>query len=106
MDNALDPIFEQCKRALDSPDPQATIEGILLEPVKDAYVAPGVLPNGTHVIHAISNPLDESLLALHAYGGDLFATPRSNWDPETHEEIPFDWTKVRTKSVKATPRSE
>ena len=33
-------------------------------------------------------------MVLHAYGGDLFGTPRSNWDPETHEEIPFDWRKV------------
>jgi len=35
---------------------------------------------------------------LHAYGGDLFATPRSSWDPETHREIPLDWRKVRSVS--------
>jgi predicted metal-dependent enzyme (double-stranded beta helix superfamily) len=58
-------------------------------------VAPGVLANGAEVIHAIRNPLDEPLLALHAYGGDLFTTPRSNWDPDTHEEIPFDWESVK-----------
>jgi len=57
-------------------------------------VPPGVLPNAAGVIHAIRNPLDEPLVVLHAYGGDLFGTPRSNWDPETHEEIPFDWKKV------------
>jgi hypothetical protein len=38
-----------------------------------------------------------ALLVLHAYGGDLFATARSNWDLETHEEIPYDWEKVRSK---------
>lgn len=61
-----------------------------------SVVAPGVLSNDTDVIHAIRNPLDTPLLVLHAYGGDLFATPRSNWDPETHKEIPFDWEKVRS----------
>jgi len=61
-----------------------------------SVVAPGVLSNDADVIHAIRNPLDTPLLALHAYGGDLFATPRSNWDPETHKEIPFDWEKVRS----------
>ena len=63
-----------------------------------SVVAPGVLANGADVIHAISNPLDEPLLALHVYAGDLFATPRSTWHPETHEEIPFDWKSVKSKS--------
>jgi len=49
------------------------------------------------VIHAICNPLDEPLLVLHAYGGDLFATPRSTWDSETLKEIPYDWEKVLSK---------
>jgi hypothetical protein len=48
------------------------------------------------VIHAIGNPLEVPLLALHAYGGDLFSTPRSNWDPDTHREIPFEWNKVKS----------
>ena len=61
-----------------------------------SVVGPGVLPNGPDVIHAICNPLDVPLLVIHAYGGDLFSTPRSNWDPETHQEIPFDWEKVRS----------
>ncbi len=61
-----------------------------------SVVAPGVLPNDPEAIHAIRNPLDEPLLALHAYGGDLFATPRSSWDAESFEEIPFDWNTVNT----------
>ena len=61
-----------------------------------SVIAPGVLANDPEAIHAIANPLDVPLLALHAYGGDLFATPRSNWDPETNEEIPFDWEKVKS----------
>ncbi len=59
-----------------------------------SVIAPGVLPNDPEVIHAACNPLDVPLLALHAYGGDLFSTPRSNWDPDTKREIPFDWNKV------------
>jgi predicted metal-dependent enzyme (double-stranded beta helix superfamily) len=70
----------------------------LTEVAQASVVGPGVLPNDPEVIHAIHNPLDTPLLALHAYGGDLLSTPRSNWDPETHEEIPYDWDKVRSES--------
>jgi predicted metal-dependent enzyme (double-stranded beta helix superfamily) len=62
-----------------------------------SVVAPGVLANPADVIHAIHNPLDTPLLVLHAYAGDLIGTPRSNWDPETHKEIPFDWAKVSSR---------
>jgi predicted metal-dependent enzyme (double-stranded beta helix superfamily) len=61
-----------------------------------SIIAPGVLANDPEVIHAIGNPLEVPLLALHAYGGDLFSTPRSNWDPDTHREIPFEWNKVKS----------
>lgn len=61
-----------------------------------SVVAPGVLANPADVIHAICNPLDVPLVVLHAYGGDLFGVARSNWDPKTHEEIPFDWARVRS----------
>ena len=146
MENAFAAFIERCNLALDSGDPQASVEAVLLDAARDpdivdavaertkfaslsdlaihrserltllagtlppgfvaaphdhnlwSVVGPGVLPNGPDVIHAICNPLDEPLLVLHAYGGDLFATPRSNWDPETHEEIPFDWEKVRSKA--------
>lgn len=170
MENALAKIIDDCRRALDTPAPQGSVEAVLLAAVSDPEIVhavsrrsglasledmaiyrgeeltmlaatlppgfyagphnhnlwsvvgvcagqednefferdgsglrrtgsvsisgPGVLPNGAEVIHAIRNPLDTPLLALHAYAGDLFATPRSNWDPETHEEIPFDWEKV------------
>ena len=172
--NAFSQIIDKCNLALDTPDPQAGVEAILLEAARDpeiaeaiagrtrfkdladlaiyrsdtltllagalppgfgasphnhnlwsvvgvcggqednefferdgdglrhvgskSVVAPGVLANAADVIHAIRNPLDEPLLALHAYGGDLFAVERSNWDPETHEEIPFDWKSVRTRT--------
>jgi predicted metal-dependent enzyme (double-stranded beta helix superfamily) len=72
-------------------------DGDRLKPAgKATVVGPDVLPNAADVIHAIRNPLDVPLLVVHAYGGDLFAVERSTWDPKTHEEIPFDWQKVRS----------
>ena len=47
-------------------------------------------PLGASIIHAVANPLDKITGALHVYGGDFFATPRSEWDPKTFEEHPYD----------------
>ena len=35
-------------------------------------------------------PIDRLTGAIHVYGGDFFATPRSEWDPETLIEAQFD----------------
>jgi len=172
MDSVFEPVIEKCLAALESSDPQASIEAILLDAASDADIkaaisgrtkfasledlalyrsdtltllagamppgfrasphnhnlwsvvsvcsgqednefyertegglrqvgktsvkAPGVLANPADVIHAICNPLDEPLVVLHAYGGDLFGVDRSNWHPETHAEVPFDWRNVRS----------
>lgn len=45
---------------------------------------------GAPVIHSVKNPLDELTSAIHVYGGDFFNTPRSEWDPKTLEEYPYD----------------
>lgn len=45
---------------------------------------------GDDTIHAVSNPTDSFAGAIHIYGGDFFATPRSEWDPESLTERPFD----------------
>lgn len=47
-------------------------------------------PLGAAVIHAVTNPLDQITAAIHVYGGDFFGTPRSEWDPTTFEERPYD----------------
>ena len=47
-------------------------------------------PLGRDIIHTVTNPLDRLTGAIHVYGGDFFATPRSEWDPETLVEAPFD----------------
>jgi predicted metal-dependent enzyme (double-stranded beta helix superfamily) len=49
-----------------------------------------VIPLGDAVIHAVTNPLEQITAAIHVYGGDFFAVPRSEWNPETLEERPFD----------------
>lgn len=49
-----------------------------------------VVPLGKSIIHAVTNPLDQITGAIHVYGGDFFATPRSEWDPKTFEEHPYD----------------
>jgi predicted metal-dependent enzyme (double-stranded beta helix superfamily) len=45
---------------------------------------------GDTIIHAVTNPLDQITGAIHIYGGDFFGTPRSEWDPKTLEERPYD----------------
>jgi hypothetical protein len=46
---------------------------------------------GQDVIHAVSNPRQQVFAeAIHVYGGDFFATPRSEWDPDTLQERPFE----------------
>ena len=47
-------------------------------------------PLGAAIIHSVTNPLDQITAAIHVYGGDFFATPRSEWDPESFEERPYD----------------
>ena len=50
---------------------------------------------GHDVIHAVKNPRSTPTAAIHVYGGDFFATPRSEWDPETQEERPSSGERSR-----------
>jgi predicted metal-dependent enzyme (double-stranded beta helix superfamily) len=45
---------------------------------------------GDDTIHAVHNPTGEFAGAIHIYGGDFFAIERSEFDPETFEERPYD----------------
>jgi predicted metal-dependent enzyme (double-stranded beta helix superfamily) len=62
------------------------------------------IPLGEAVIHAVTNPLDRITGALHVYGGDFFATPRSEWDPRTLREQPFDIEHAREVFAEANKR--
>lgn len=50
-----------------------------------------VFPLPEDAIHSVSNPIRRLTGAIHVYGGDIFVTAgRSEWDPETLSERPFD----------------
>ena len=59
---------------------------------------------GPAIIHAVQNPLRIFTGAIHIYGGDFFATPRSDWDPETLEERPYDIARARKIITDANER--
>ena len=46
------------------------------------------------IIHSVINPISRPTGALHVYGGDLLGTERSEWDPETLRERPYDNKKA------------
>ena len=48
------------------------------------------IPLGRDIIHSVTNPIPRLTGAIHIYGGDFFATSRSEWDPESLSERPFD----------------
>jgi len=51
---------------------------------------------GDDTIHAVHNPLRRYTSAIHVYGGDFVNTARSQWDPETLIEEPYDLAGVRS----------
>jgi predicted metal-dependent enzyme (double-stranded beta helix superfamily) len=57
-------------------------------------------------VHSVINPIERTTGALHIYGGDFFATPRSEWDAETLTEEPFDIERARRTFEQATRRFE
>jgi predicted metal-dependent enzyme (double-stranded beta helix superfamily) len=59
---------------------------------------------GKSVIHAVQNPLRVFTGAIHIYGGDFFGTPRSDWDPETLKERPYDVERARKVIADANER--
>ena len=50
---------------------------------------------GADAIHSVSNPLNRFTGAIHVYGGDFVAQPRSQWDPVSLTEEPYDAAAVR-----------
>ena len=41
---------------------------------------------GRGIIHSVTNPSNQLTAALHVYGGDFFASERSEWDALNLEE--------------------
>jgi predicted metal-dependent enzyme (double-stranded beta helix superfamily) len=50
-------------------------------------------PLGRDIVHSVTNPVAKLSGAIHVYGGDFFAVQRSEWDPETLTERPYDIDK-------------
>ncbi len=61
---------------------------------------------GRNIIHSVLNPIGKMTTAIHVYGGDFFEPdkPRSEWDHETLEELPWDIDRVRTLFKEAETR--
>ncbi len=51
-------------------------------------------PLGDDIIHSVTNPTLKLTAAIHVYGGDVFATERSEWETEALEERPYDVDKA------------
>lgn len=52
------------------------------------------VPLGPDIIHSVINPIKRLTGAIHVYGGDFFAAPHSEWDPERLVEEPYDVEKT------------
>jgi predicted metal-dependent enzyme (double-stranded beta helix superfamily) len=65
-----------------------------------------VAPLGRDVIHSVLNPIGKFTRAIHVYAGDFFAPPqpRSEWDPETLVERPWDMDDTRSRFAEAEAR--
>ena len=62
---------------------------------------------GRDIIHSVTNPTGKMTRAIHVYGGDFFAPirPRSEWEPETLAERPWDMEDTRRLFAEAEARS-
>lgn len=56
---------------------------------------------GADAIHAVANPERRFTGAIHVYGGDFINQPRSQWDPDSLLEQPFDLEQVRRTFAEA-----
>jgi predicted metal-dependent enzyme (double-stranded beta helix superfamily) len=78
-------------------------EGLVVAGSKELEIRDAALL-GKSVVHAVTNPLRTFTGAIHVYGGDFFATPRSEWTPDTFEERPYDVERTMRIFVDANER--
>lgn len=73
-----------------------TQDGIVAAGAKSLGIGE-VVTLGRDIIHSVLNPIEKMTCALHVYGGDFFEPeePRSEWDPETLSERPFDVERTK-----------
>jgi predicted metal-dependent enzyme (double-stranded beta helix superfamily) len=71
-----------------------TANGLVQASAKELEAGDTVLL-GAPTVHAVTNRLGRFTGALQIYGGDFFKVPRSEFDPETLEERPFDIERAK-----------
>ncbi len=59
---------------------------------------------GRDAIHAVHNPRQMYTGAIHIYGGDFFAQPRSEWADESSPEEPYSVEGARRTFAEANER--
>jgi predicted metal-dependent enzyme (double-stranded beta helix superfamily) len=64
-----------------------------------------VVSLGKDIIHSVTNPIPRLTGALHIYGGDFFGQRRSEWDPETLDERPFQVERALQQFEAANARA-
>jgi len=60
-----------------------------------------VIGLGVDAIHSVKNPERIFTGAIHVYGGDFVNQPRSQWDPDTLVERPYDYELIRREFARA-----
>jgi predicted metal-dependent enzyme (double-stranded beta helix superfamily) len=70
----------------------------------EALAAKDVFGLPLDAIHSVTNPIPRLTGAIHIYGGDFFRKPRSEWDPDTLRERPFDLEAARARFRDASAR--
>lgn len=61
---------------------------------------------GAQTVHAVANPLARFTGALQIYGGDFFEVPRSEFDPLTLQERPFDIERAKAVFLEANKKPQ
>lgn len=65
--------------------------GEQLEAATAKSLGPGdAVPLGRDIVHSVTNPTAGFTGAIHVYGGNFFTAERSEWDPQTLREQPYD----------------
>jgi len=70
----------------------------------EALFAGDVAALPVDAIHSVTNPLERFTGGIHIYGGDFFATTRSQWNAETRVEEPSDGEVIRGLFERANER--
>jgi predicted metal-dependent enzyme (double-stranded beta helix superfamily) len=82
-------------------------EGIGLEQVNGrSLLEKEAIALGDQVVHGVTNPRRAFTAAIHVYGGDFFAIPRSEWDSPEAAEQPYSVERALQTFEEANRRIE